>query len=194
MKIKKINENKIQITITADDLAEREVTKWELMPTSPKAQALFQDLLEYAYEEVGFEIDDDAQLMVEAYPVSLDSFIVVVTKYRPGYEDEIEVDLSKILDLIDDGYILTEFSNIDDVIDLCGRLKKVTGRSTLYKFDNEYYLFINTEEVQEIEPLVGMLTEYGSFVDWDESYLSERGTIILAEDAVEKLASMTQNN
>ena len=33
------------------------------MPLSPKTQKLFQDLLDMAYHECGFEIEDDSQLM-----------------------------------------------------------------------------------------------------------------------------------
>lgn len=46
MKIRKINEDKVQIIITNQDLEERDFKKWELMPISPKAQEFFQDILD----------------------------------------------------------------------------------------------------------------------------------------------------
>ena len=88
MKIKKINDDKVQIIITNQDLEERDFKKWELMPISPKAQELFQDLLDMAYHECGFQIEEDSQLMVEAYPLSVDSIAVIMTKVRSSRRSE----------------------------------------------------------------------------------------------------------
>ena len=54
------------------------------MPLSPKSQELFQDLLDMAYQECGFEIGDDSQLVVER-TLTVDSIVVVMTKVCGSY-------------------------------------------------------------------------------------------------------------
>ncbi len=51
MKFKRINDNKIQVIISKDDLENKNEQKWDLMPNSHNAQELFQEMLDQAYEE-----------------------------------------------------------------------------------------------------------------------------------------------
>ena len=65
MKIEKINDRQIRCTLTREDLASRELKLSELAYGSDKAKALFQDMMQLAARDFGFEADN-IPLMIEA--------------------------------------------------------------------------------------------------------------------------------
>ncbi len=79
MKIEKLSETQIQVTLNHSDLTDRDLKISELAYGSKKAQALFKDMMARAYEDFGFETDN-VPLMIEAVPLSADSIMIVVTK------------------------------------------------------------------------------------------------------------------
>ena len=79
MQIEKINDNQIRCTLTREDLAQRQMKLAELTYGSPKARALFKEMMNQAYEEVGFE-STNIPLMIEAVPVSADCLVLIITR------------------------------------------------------------------------------------------------------------------
>ncbi len=79
MKIEKISDTQIQVTLSHSDLIDRNLKLSELAYGSKKAQALFKDMMARAFEDFGFETDN-VPLMIEAVPLSTDSIMIVVTK------------------------------------------------------------------------------------------------------------------
>lgn len=92
MKIEKINENQIRCTLTGADLAERELKLSELAYGTEKARSLFQDMMQQAAYEFGFEAED-IPLMIEAIPASSDSIVLIITKVEDP--DELDTRFSK---------------------------------------------------------------------------------------------------
>ena len=92
MKIEKVNDNQIRCTLTRKDLADRQIKLSELAYGSEKARNLFQDMIQQANYEFGFETND-IPLMVEAIPLSTESIILVITKVE--YPDELDTRFSK---------------------------------------------------------------------------------------------------
>lgn len=87
MKIEKINDNQIRCTLTHADLSERHLKLSELAYGTEKAKSLFQDMMQQAAFEFGFEAED-IPLMIEAIPASSDSIVLIITKV----EDPEEID------------------------------------------------------------------------------------------------------
>lgn len=79
MKIEKLNEKQIRCTLNKQDLSERQLRLSELAYGSDKAKALFQEMMQRASVECGFEAED-IPLMIEAIPLSSDCLVLVVTK------------------------------------------------------------------------------------------------------------------
>ncbi len=79
MKIEKINDKQIRCTLTREDLANRQIKLSEFAYGSDKAKALFQDMMQVAAQDFGFEADN-TPLVIEAVPVSIDSLILIITK------------------------------------------------------------------------------------------------------------------
>lgn len=65
MKIEKLNENKIRITLNMQDLNERDIDYHSFMSNSIESQDIFLDMLHTAEKEVGF-YTDDCRIMIEA--------------------------------------------------------------------------------------------------------------------------------
>lgn len=200
MRIKKINENKVQIIITRQDLEERDFKKWEMMPLSPKAQELFQDLLDMAYHECGFEIEDDSQLMVEAYPLSVDSIAVIMTKIHTAHgaedvnlftfwQDEEQEDDDEF-SFIKGNSQVWRFLDLEICIQACSRVvPDYIETSALYKYDDSYYLAVTAIPAGK-ENVAAVLGEYGEWLPVDAAFFEEHGKIIIKREAVVNLASL----
>lgn len=92
MKIEKISDNQIRCTLSKSDLIDRELKISELAYGTEKAKALFRDMIQQAFYEFGFEVDD-IPLMIEAIPVSAECLILVITKVEDP--DELDTRFSK---------------------------------------------------------------------------------------------------
>ena len=79
MKIERISENQLKLTLTKDDLKERDIQLEDLITPSEKTQKLFHDIMEQALDESDF-ISENTPLMVEAVPAGADGIMIIVTK------------------------------------------------------------------------------------------------------------------
>lgn len=79
MKIERVNDNQIKCTLTGSDLSARNLSLSELAYGTDKARSLFQEMLQKASSETGFDAED-AALMVEAIPLAGESLILIITK------------------------------------------------------------------------------------------------------------------
>jgi len=202
VKFKRLSDDKVQIIVSSEDLEKRDVKKWDLMPSSPKAQELFQEMLDQAYEECGFEVDSETQLMVEAYPMTTDSLVITLTKVKQSDKDifdtEFDDDGEELYEDLEDKEIaelesdelVYLFRDFEDIVQLC---KLINGdyqdRCNLYKLGNVYYLtFVNPDSLSD--HALGMLGEYSNLVHLAESYLSEHGKLMIEKNAVQVLAGL----
>ena len=85
MKLEKLNYNQIRCTLSKSDLDKRELRLSELAYGSPKARALFRDMIQQASIELGFDAEN-IPLMIEAIPISSDCLVLVVTKVEDPEE------------------------------------------------------------------------------------------------------------
>lgn len=125
MRIEKINDNQIRCTLTQQDLANRHIKLSELAYGTEKAKLLFNDMMQQASYEFGFDAED-IPIMIEAIPVSSESIILLITKVE--YPEELDTRFSKFSDLpegygdySDDGEEI--FSESAD--DILGLFKKI---------------------------------------------------------------------
>ncbi|MBR1642243.1 MAG: adaptor protein MecA [Butyrivibrio sp.] len=104
MKIERVNDHQIRCTLTRDDLAKRDLKISELAYGTEKAKELFQDMMQQANIEFGFEAED-TPLMIEAIPINSECIVLVITKvddpdeldtrfsnFAPSLRDEEEED------------------------------------------------------------------------------------------------------
>ncbi len=99
MKIEQINENQIKCTLTRADLASRQIRLSELAYGTEKTRDLFEDMMDQAFTEFGFEASDP--LMIEAIPVSMDCIVLMITRVdEPDSVDQEFAGLSNITEFI----------------------------------------------------------------------------------------------
>ena len=87
MRLEKINDRQIRCTLNQKDLKDREIGITELAYGTPKAKALFRDMMEQASYEFGFDTEN-IPLMIEAIPLLPEALVLVITKV----EDPDELD------------------------------------------------------------------------------------------------------
>ena len=121
MKIEKVNENQIRCMLSKEELADRHIKLSELAYGSEKAKHLFQDMIEQANDEFGFEVDD-IPLMIEAIPLSGENIILQITKVE--YPEELDTRFSKFSESddmeeygdTDEGAVFHDQHGADDVL------------------------------------------------------------------------------
>ena len=79
MKIERISENQLKLTLTKDYLKERDIKLEDLITPSEKTQKLFRDIMEQALDEEDF-VSENTPLMVEAVPMGTEGIMIIVTK------------------------------------------------------------------------------------------------------------------
>lgn len=204
MKIEKVDENKIRITISFSDLQKRNLDLSALNYSTPAAQELFWDMMEQAEAEFGFDTTS-AQLCVEAYPSTTDEFIITITKL-PDVDDfesiqkyiknrytKKEIRTKKKTKKLVVSVVMYSFSDIDSVCMMSNVLSDVyNGESYLYKIKDTYYLqfFKNNFVLVDFRDIEPMLSEYGDRVfntGFYEGYVEEYGQKVMGPDAIETL-------
>lgn len=204
MKIERISENQLKLTLTKDDLAERKIKLEDLITPSEKTQKLFHDIMEQALDEEDF-ISENTPLMVEAVPSGSDGIMIIVTKVSNKEKKATVQDLrrwkKKPLDSMaqkeekNADILVYSFPTLDDVIGVSVRLAGAfKGESAVYKNENKYFLVLQGDTYtaeESTEALEQILREYGQkhiSTPLAKYYLLEHGETLIAEQAVKALA------
>ncbi|WP_010251434.1 adaptor protein MecA [Acetivibrio cellulolyticus] len=206
MKIEKINDNKIKVTISLSDLQERNIDFEALNYNSPATQELFWDMMEQAEIQFGFNTSE-SQLAIEASPDDSDGFVIFISKldedsdfesiqkYIKNKFKKSDLRVKKKSQKVCSSIIIYSFEHFDHILSLCNRIKLMyTGESTLYKLKSTYYMVLtkNTFSVDSIKYFESLLNEYGSRVSntsYYEGYLEEYADKIAEYNAVEVITS-----
>lgn len=128
MKLEKINDNQIRCTLTSSDLSSRQIKLSELAYGSAKAKRLFQDMMEEAHFELGFDIGN-SPLMIEAIPTSPESIVLIITKVDDP--EELDTRFSRFTQNGDDpsSKETRQISGADDILDLFRRVRDVKAKA-----------------------------------------------------------------
>lgn len=214
MKIEKVSDTQLKLTLTKADLAERDIQLEDLIRPGEKTQQLFRDLMEQVMEECDF-VTENTPLMVEAVPVGLDGIMIIVTKVdsKDKQKGDTVLDLfSQAKDLrrykkkslsteetetkSDSDILVYSFAQLDDVIDVSLRLDaRFRGDSSLYKNEGRYFLVLqgNTYTAEDtLDDLEVLLDEYGErhvSTPLAKYFLNEHGNVLIADHAVSALGS-----
>lgn len=200
MKFEKLNENKIRITLTIQDLAEKEIDFHVFMSNSAEAQDVLLDMLEQAKKETGFD-PEDYNLKVEALVMADTNFIFTITKLPPEEKSKISkrkftVKRKNIVPSSTQAvYCFSSFDDFNDFLVFLSKntllnYRKLAKSITLYEYKEKYYLLmnnINTEFINKIK-FYTCITEFAKYVTNSKvfaSKLKECGTLIMKNNALE---------
>jgi len=204
MKIEKISENTIKVTVTYNDLEDKNIDLDTLNYNSPAAQEFFWELMEQAEEQLGFSLSD-SQLIIEPVPNSDEGFVITITridedgefesihKYIKNRMRRSDLRIKKRGRRVSSALMIYSFRELNDVCELAGKLENIySGDSTLYRKGDTYYLVMSRSGLSQANSrLFGLiLNEYGTKianVNFYEGYLNEYGEKIIESNALEIL-------
>ncbi|AMJ42430.1 adaptor protein MecA [Anaerotignum propionicum] len=211
MKIERVSENQLKLTLTRADLVERDLKLEDLINPSDKTQKLFRDIMEQALDEYDF-INESTPLMVEAVPVGIDGIMIIVTKIDQKNKSENPMDLlfknkeahkwkKKPLDLVEtkdlegEDILIFSFQTLDDAIDASLRLDDCyRGESALFKSNERFFLVLqaDTYTADENNDYIELiLDEFGQkhiSTTLSKYFLLEHGEAMIKANAVASLA------
>lgn len=201
MKIEKLNENKIRITLNIDDLNERNISMQSFMSNSIESQDIFMDMLDKADEEVGFNTDD-CRIMIEALALKNGVFVLTITKFEHDSEKSTlkrkNVHIKRKSPSINLEKTIYSFESFDAVCDFCTFLRdtldeqqiiKFAKSSDLYEYNSNFYLILSNINVDspDLKCICSSITEFAHFVNSSElfeSKIKEYGRIISENNAI----------
>ena len=124
MKIEKLNENQLKITLAPEDLSIRGLALNELSYGSPKTKELYNELVDQALNEFGFENEDGA-LVIEAIPTSKGNLVIFITKNQTA--DDLDTRFSRFSpDILGEEESDNEFIPLTDMLKFSGHNDKKT--------------------------------------------------------------------
>lgn len=200
MKIEKLNEDKIRITLNMEDLKENDIDLHSFMSNSIESQDLFTNVLEKAEKELGF-VTEDYRVMIEALATSNGNFILTVTrlnkeKTKTTYKPK-KLNIKRKTSQLDSKKAIYCFESFDEFLSYCEFLKNdilihledFSSASKLYEYNNKYYLVLEDIKMNAnlLKSFASSITEFAHFVndsDLFESKLLEYGNIIFKDNAI----------
>jgi adapter protein MecA 1/2 len=192
MRVERLGGDKIRFFLTLDDLADRGIEKEDIWRDIPKVHELFNDMMEHAYQELGFEVT--GPVAVEVFALPAQGMVVVVTRGQaPGdmaeeiSQDpeiyELEVTMEETKDLV---FCFHDFENL---VQAAHRVKHLIQGGQVYAFQNRYYLLFGQEmQSDDLETLVAILSEFGEMSTCTIPYLQEYGKVVFEDHAVQQIS------
>ncbi len=192
MKIEKLNENKIKITLSMADLEERNIDLQSFIYNSPESQELFWDMMSKAEREYGFDFDE-SMIYVEAASTGSGTFTLIVTKSDSNVPSQLlqrnkiknkSFKLKRKNATLNAPKVLYVFNSFDDICAFCQTIDlKQLPENTLYELNGEYYLEIANMPFHHI-------LDFATIVPSAELYLgklNEYGTTIVVGNALQEI-------
>ena len=195
MELFPINEQKIKITLSREDLAAWQLSCDTIDYDTTETRRAFWGILDEAKKKTGFDAAKE-KVFVQLYPAKNGGCEMYVTKLNET-SDPPPVSFTKSLPLWEK--TLYAFSHLEDMLSACARLAECgfASDSAAYAEMHTYYLSVgNTLPVKKrgqrenLSP-TDLVSEYGKKIDLaKEAWLCEHGECICPDHAVERYAAL----
>lgn len=201
MKFEKLSENKIRITLSIQDLAEKEIDFHVFMSNSIESQDILLDMLEQAKKETGFD-PENYNLKIEALAMADTSFVFTITKEVP--EEKAKLPKKKFTIKRkslnpSSTQAVYAFSNFDDYCsflhflqesNLLNDIVHIANSVLLYQYKEKYYLLMNGIHSEVVNKLrfYTAITEFAKYITNSKVFVSkllECGNLIMKDNALE---------
>ncbi|MBY0050435.1 genetic competence negative regulator [Brevibacillus agri] len=193
MRVERLGQDKIRIFLTFDDLTERGIEKEDMWRDIPKVHELFNDMMEQAYHELGFEVS--GPVAVEVFALPAQGMVVIVTRGKTGskdgkeeFEDEEVYELEVTLEESD--LIIYAFRDFEHMVEAAHRINALlTNGGSAYFYQGKYHLVLEEVELDQerYHKLIAILSEYGEATPTTIYVLEEYGKVVVADDAVKEI-------
>jgi adapter protein MecA 1/2 len=194
MRVERLGQDKIRIFLTFDDLSERGIEKEDMWRDIPKVHELFNDMMEQAYQELGFEVS--GPVAVEVFALPAQGMVVIVTRGKTGskvekeeeYEEDEVYELEVTLEESD--LIIYSFRDFEHMVEAAHRINSLlTNGGAAYFYQGKYYLVLEEFDLDQdrYQKLIAILSEYGEATPTTVHVLEEYGKVVFADDAVKEI-------
>jgi len=192
MKIERIARDKVRIFISYEDLERRGIDRDEIWHNGKKVQELFWDMMETAYEEVGFEVA--GPISIEAFTMPSEGVVVIVTRVpslpvrkdeEEGEEDGLDFEMPEPID----SNFVFKMRDFEDIVRVSHALLEFGVATRLYEHGGAYLLTVdeNSMSDEEYDSVWAILQEYGEFSSLSPTWLEEYGKSVIDHNAVETI-------
>lgn len=203
MKFEKLSENKIRITLTINDLKDKDIDFHDFMSNPLESQDLFLDILKEAKEKIGFNTTD-YKVRIEALAMIDGDFIVNITRTLEGKKDLSTTIPSKKKFKVrrksispKSNQAVYKFDSFDDYCYFVQFLSQsgldnsylIAKKCVVYMYENAYYLILNNinEKYSNILKFYSSITEFGTYINNSTLFISklyECGRIVIKNNAL----------
>lgn len=201
MKIEKLNDDKIRITLNLEDLKAKDIDFHTFMSNSIESQELFLDMLDQAEKEVGF-VTDNYRVMIEALAMSNGNFVLTVTRLNPekdnGTYKKKRINVKRKANSLDTKKAIYLFNSFDEFCSFCDYLKNnvfkylndFSDSVSLYEYNEKFYLVFTDIKMNSnlLKAFCAAISEFACFVNSSElfeSKLLEYGRLIMKDSAID---------
>jgi len=195
MRVERLGQDKIRIFLTFDDLSERGIEKEDMWRDIPKVHELFNDMMEQAYHELGFEVS--GPVAVEVFALPAQGMVVIVTRGKTNakddrdeeeYEEDDVYELEVTLEESD--LIIYAFRDFEHLVEASHRINPLlTNGGSAFFYKGKYYLVLEEMDLDQerYHKLIAILSEYGEATPTTIHVLQEYGKVVVADDAVKEI-------
>ena len=138
MKIKKINDDKLKIILSSNDLDEKNIDIDSFLANPIESQNLFFEILDLAEEKYDFDIDNN-RAVIEAISLDNNIFILTITKLK-----------NDSCTYCDNNSTIYRFDDINDLLNFYSFIKEKNIKLIdpfIYQFADKYYFFNNEKNI-----------------------------------------------
>ena len=195
MKFEKVNNDKIKITLSMDDLKANDIDFHSFMANSQETESLFLAVLDKAERDYGFSTDN-YNLKVETLALDSGSFVVTITRSR--FEDEKNITQKKRFRVSRKSpsnsfpslvYKFSTFENFCQFVESLSFINlydvdKISKISMLYSYNNSFYLVLDNINAKYpgLSTFTSSITEFATYVNSSPVFIAklyESGKLII---------------
>lgn len=202
MRFEKLNEDKIRITLSVEDLEKKDIDFHSFMSNSIETQDLFFDMLEEAEKEIGFSTKDYL-IRIDALAMAGGNFVLTVTRSLPPKSNEalktpvrkkVHIKRKKIDSEITQ--VIYSFASFEDYCNFIDFFNKngfkaigLAKNVSLYEYKNTYYLCLSQINLAypDLKKLFSCIPEFANFVSHSDVFIrkfSETGKLVIKHNAI----------
>lgn len=200
MKVEKISNIKVKITLSFEELIERNISLTDLVKDSSKIQQVFFNIFDETDLDEDF-LQEDSQLLVEATTSNDNLFIITVTKLIDDIIPNINSFIPKSKNIKTTYKVssnIYSFNTLDKIMDFAKKALKENlylGLNSIYKYNNLYYVIFKSTTVANKKFLKTfiVLSEFCDKYYSNNIYqaaLLEKSQCILKNRALQKLSNI----
>ncbi|CAM3769681.1 adaptor protein MecA [Mesobacillus thioparans] len=213
MEIERINENTVKFYISYMDIEERGFDREEIWYNRDRSEELFWEMMDEVHAEEEFTVEGPLWIQVQALEKGLEVLVTKAQLSKDGPKFELPLPNDKLKDMPvderieelldhqfnskgfedeehtyeDDLEFLLHFKDFEDVISLSKRPGTDKIKTSLYSYNDKYYLYIefpeqDFEDEEEIDNILSVLLEYGQESSMTIHRLDEYGNKIIDND------------